>query len=839
MKFTRLDLEYLREVEPEQFHFSPTVNILIVPPENKIPLIRSLQTLLCRCNDEEGKREFLPYSIAYQLNNGEEHNISFKTGHKRLSEADLQLLQYSDADSSFPERDLAISSTLLNRIVFPVILPRTEQYISTSTILNYMESLYDEGIRKPLRKAQEELRHALRSLGDDDDADTPLGLIHSATQALEMELKESEERKSCMIAFLSRLQELLEKQKKLINKEKSLREKLSGDKEKKALENWISLQMLEHELAARDIELENCRIEKEKITEKASACREKMRQKEALLSLSGDLDVLIQDYENMGVAQSSSNSEKEKLLLEMSEKEAELNNRIEICRPAFGRFNENEAFEAHIDAIESELSKIRMMNDKKELYHNAQKRRDGNRRVKFLFLTTALLLTTTLVAASIFTIISPIPFSELFLPFMALLCVFLFYEAWRFFTLQRKDMKDMKEADTEISVFRSSIDEAKRELAVLQKELGVVTTTDIRNRYHEWIGIKRDLENLHRVKELHSMAKSRLDIEKAKLETEIRTILKQCAIISDDTPITHDTLLQLKNEYIAAIELQTDLDTLGIQYRSISDRMIKTQEARASVKKEIQNFSTSRDSTGEVSDLSSVINAVSTLEETELVISEYEEELKEQTSSLHFMQKSGRELVEIEEELLYNKNRHDTLKTKQNAIISAAHEIGEMEKSFKDRVFNPFFVSFASAFFEAHFPSEDRTIIKTMLDRLISNSPGPSEAEYTELEGLINFTLSLMVRHSFSSVITKNCENLPILIDLDKLSGFGKVGRFSKGLESVIALSKWTQLFFLTEELSRAEYLQKIIVAGNTPCIYHKTPQMSLITAEELSFDDV
>ncbi|MGV8121005.1 MAG: hypothetical protein AB2L14_14700 [Candidatus Xenobiia bacterium LiM19] len=839
MKFTHLDLEYLREVEAECFRFSPTLNIIIVPPDNKIPLIRSLQTLLCRSTDEDAKKRFLPYSLTYQMKSGEEYNVSFRTGHQRFTEADRQLLQYSDTDDSFPESALAISAILFSRIVFPLVLPPSLQYISTPVILNFMDSLQDESLRKPLQKAVEELQYVLKSLGDDDDAGTPLGRMHSVTQDLERELRESEERKSTLITFSSKLQELQEKQKKLVNKEKSLREQLSGEKEKKALEKWIKLQMLEQELAGKEIELESCRIEKEKITEKASAYREKIKQKDALLSLSVDLNVLIQDYENMGVALCSSNSEKEKLLLEMSEKEVELNNKIEICRPVFGRFTENETFESHIDAIESELSKTRIMNDKKELYHNAQKRRDGNRRVKFLFFIPALILTVLLLAASIFTFSTPIPFPELFLPVVALLCVFLFYESLKFFTLQRKDMRDMKSAGAEISVLKSSIDEAKSALAVLQKELGVVTTTDIRNRFHEWIGIKRDLESLHRVKELHSMVKSRLDTEKTKLETDIRAIMKQCDTTPDDAPITADILIQLKKEYIVVRELQTDLDTLGKQYRSISDRMIEIQEARAAVKKEIQGFTTSRDSTGEVSDLNSVINAVSTLEETELVISEYEEELKEQNYSLHALQKSGRDTVEIEEELLYNEKKWIALKKKQNALVFAAGEIAGMEQSFIDRVFTPFFTSFALQFFDTHFPSEDQTIYKSMLDRIISKDPGPAEAEYTEIEGLINFLLSLMIRHSFSSVITKDLESLPLLIDLDKLSGFRKVGRFSKGLESMIALSKWTQLFFLTEEQSRAEYLEGIVVSGNTPCIFHKTPQMSLITAEELSFDDV
>ena len=846
MRFTQLDLENLRDrnQEAEHFQFSPTLNILIVPPESKIPLIRSLETLLCRYSEEGIKRRFQSYSLAYRLKNGDEYTVSFTNPPKGINEANThQRLnagskEGSRAVYSFPESALSISAELFNKVVFPVMLPPTAQYMSTSLLLDYLEVLRDEGIRKPLRNALKELEDAMRSLGDEEDTGSQLGRVHARVRELEIEYRESEEKQSHLLEFTSRIQQLRQKKRMLIEKEKSLREKLAGEKEKKTLEKWKRIGELEKELVLKDSELESCRAEKEKITEKASACREKIRDKDGLVSLSVDLNALIRDFENTGVAQCLSNTEKEKLIVEIGEKEVELNGRIETLRPAFGHYRENESFESHIDSIEKKLTETRELNKLKEQHHNAQKKRDALRRTKFLFFIPALVFTALLLSASIFNFLHPLPHSEVLLPSLALFCLFFFLQALRFFHHQRREMRDMKKAEKEISLLKSSIDEAKSELAVLQKELGVVTTTDIRNRYHDWMGFKRDLESLHRVKELQTMVRSRLDDERARLETELRTILKNCAMASDRDPITPEILAQLSREYAGIKNLQAELDVLGTQYRKISDGMSELQEARAAVKKEMQGFSSSREGTADLLEYKYVLGEVSAHEEAGLAISDYDKDIAEKESSLRELKKGGRETVEIDEELLCNVKNRNVLEKRKNAIILAAGEISRMEKLFMERVYTPFFNSFSTQFFDTFFPAQDQAEYKVTLDRLLNRDLEPVRAQETEIDGLINFLLSLIIRHSFSSVITRDVESLPLLIDLDKLSGFKKVGRFIKGLESLIALSKWTQLFFLTEEQTRGEFLQGLVVSANMPCMLHKTPQMMLITAEELFVDD-
>ncbi|GEM_PF-2109711 len=844
MKFTRLDLTQEINQKTESYQFSPTLNIIIVPPKRKKPLIRSLEKLLCECDEDGASQGRQPYSLVYCLKNGDEYKASHGTRHRSTDETGHQDGQDSDgkveSDStpSFPEGILAITGTLFHRLVFPVSLSPTPLSASDSTIMLYLDSLREEGLGKPIRKAMKELEDALKSLGDDSDENTPLGHLHAAINTLEREKKDSEEKKSRLTALSSRLHGLQEKHKKLIEKEKSLREQLSREKEIKAVEKWRRLRELEKELTARESELESFRLEKEKITEKASACREELKQKDALLNLSDSLHTLINDFENMSVALGSSNTEKEKLLDEMSEKESELANKIEMYRATFGHFADRETFESHVDAIEKELSKTRMLNDRKEIYHEAKKRRDYHRRSKFLYFIPAVFFTALLIATSVYTFYNPIAFVELIQTVLALLCIFLFYESWKYYLLQRKEMKDMRKTDEEISVFKGPIDKAKSALAILHRELGVITTTDIRSRYDEWIDTKKDLENLHRVKELHSMVKSRLDTEKGKLEKDIRTILQKCAITCGDEPITPEILAQLNQEYCRLKERQTELDTLGKQYRAISDGMIEAQEARAAVRKEIQSVKTVWDQAAESPELKSVIDVLSAHDETELAISEYEKELNEHRGLLHTLQHSGMKSIEIEEELLYDIKKQNAMKKRQSALTSAASEMGEMEHLFMDRVYTPFFTSLIKVFIDILEPLQGRAICKSLLDRLISREQLPVETDETEVTGLLSSLASLMVRYSFSSVITKDLESLPLLIDFDDLSGCSDDGHIRKALASLIELSRLTQLFFLTEDEPRGEYLQRLVVSENIPCITHKTPQLMLITAEEMIVDD-
>jgi hypothetical protein len=628
---------------------------------------------------------------------------------------------------------------------------------------------------------QKDLLSQIEIIGSEDDPSTPLGSISTQLQGIEEEKK----RINAAIGHYSdesaQITELRDKQADLGKKLKEFRDNSGQESSLLALERAGRLLELKSSLADLEASLRSLAEEKERLTRLASDTRSLIKEHEEFLHAPDQVIPVIEEYEETIMAVKDSLEEKEKLAIEVQDKEREIRTIIEKLSRNFDRFKNAEEFEEAICGIEKNLGQANVINEK---MMSIPKMEQDLRRLQWLTFIY-LIFSFSFILLVVTVLFSQLVLSSVFEGTVILICPFFcFYLLMRLWQQEQAFKALKKKRDDfmrEINRLKSSVEEARRQFGDLKEGLNISTSTDLRARHREYLGALKDLESLHQITDVYSMVKLKIDDEKNKLEANARRILENCRLLAPDEPVTHAILKKFRENYEYARSLIKDQEKYrqrydelsssieqGVEERKRLEEELRIRESPASPGTESEGSPMSKDEPDEAREI------FYDLEELEASYDDYDGEIKESAHRIAQFFADGRCLADAEEELSNLKERKRDLLEEIRFLEIAYDSIEVTGAEFRAQVFCPDL----GAFLEKSAAPEKLHLDRSFIERITKRIAGAAKDTPVSRDGdeeagdeVPLRLIYILFKIAAAQVIAGENENIPIFIDQEGLPG--------------------------------------------------------------------
>ncbi|MDQ7824472.1 MAG: hypothetical protein RDV48_16845 [Candidatus Eremiobacteraeota bacterium] len=655
----------------------------------------------------------------------------------------------------------------------------------------------------PLKRLDAELSH----IGSDSDGSGAIGSLLLSMSSLENDIKSLRERRERFVTISTTIAKL-EKKLSMLMKDK-IRTEDSIPKENAARLYELLKEYREHSSRMRENEarLKSLKESKESVTQKASALREALRDYEYLLTMDNSILTLINEYESIIIIKDSSSQEKEHLKAEILDKEKELQSIISHYTKGFEKYSSFEEFDSLLTTLERSVSRAKIINEKWEVVEEKEQEAKRLRGRAISYLIPAYFFTLLVVALGSAQIHTSFPMLEVPLLVSSLACIFMFYEFYKYNQQKKRFVNEMNRGKKEIMELKSDIDKSKEALSEILKEAGVTVSFDLRTRFREFQGAKKDLDSLSRITRSFDSDESETSVKTSSLEMEIRKILEKSGVLSQDAPVSAEVIGQFKENYRKAQALQQEQEFLRIEYRRITDDIERESPAKSQLDKTFQGASAALRAMLE--DKSHALNEdMVKLLELDAVISDYQAVIHEMEERLPPSSPGEKSLPELDEELDSLRNRVGELKQRREAVALARSILEEARRDYLSGDFIPRLKDALRSQCSALPHPSDEKLIESLMP-----AGGDLEAALESSEPSRLFYHALIVYGSI--LVTIKNEQYPLFLD-DILSTDGPLP-IEEAVRELLDLSKAFQIVCLTKEKALLDRIKGALTAREAP----------------------
>lgn len=494
----------------------------------------------------------------------------------------------------------------------------------SETIMNLADSASRE---HQYLKALQSLESAIREIGDEQRADTPLGKATATLKASEVLSSKSEDQKEAIEEMQARIDTLHEQVDKFRGEYKKFNyiykscqlEKISQDiqevenldREITEIENKLEQAKVATSITLKDVtklhtlrsQLEKAREElsrvekrREEMMEQYRNIREELSEKEKLLQTDPEILQMVQ----LGEGQDSDSvlRTKEKMLEEAREKEKTVREEFQEKHKIFSGFRDAEEFDNVVSGLENKLAKQEILKIKESEIERLNLEISGFKRsLRHRFLI-AILVIVAGGAVSFYSFMQGLSFALksnnlLFGMGLALIAYGVLY--WLSTFRIRREMEiseqNLQVKEQEVKTLKDTIASAQIKLKEMFKKLGALSTEELRRKYRDYIRTRVDLEtavNLTKTLEREIQTLSANYVESA----DLKELLQELGFVPADGEITAEAVTTFRMEYNKARELQEKSEQMRQEYEKLLDEKKEVEKEVRELENSIQEILT-------------------------------------------------------------------------------------------------------------------------------------------------------------------------------------------------------------------------------------------------------